>query len=84
MNPRERRLALDVTKEEGEFGFGVREEPSGITAVLRDLPVGLCAVKVQAEDGTTEYAICDEGLRPLYRPAKSLTELRRRFLDSAH
>lgn len=74
-----RPLTTDVTKEEKEFGFGITEERSGTRAVVRELPAGLRAVKVQAEDGTTEYAICDEQLRPLYQPAKSLDELRRRF-----
>jgi hypothetical protein len=74
-----RRLAPEMTKEEEEFGFGVAEEPSGTHAVVRALPAGLRAMKVLTEEGTTEYAICDAQLRPLYRPAKSLDELRKRF-----
>jgi hypothetical protein len=70
---------LDVTTEEEDFGFGVAEEPSGVRAVVRELRAGLQAVKVLAEDGATEYAICDEHLRPIYPPAKTLDELRARF-----
>jgi hypothetical protein len=70
---------LPLTKEEAAFGFGLHEEGPGLRAVLRQLPNGLWAVKVQSEDGTTTYSICDEHLRPLYRPATSLGELRRRF-----
>jgi hypothetical protein len=38
-------------------------------------------VKVRATDGATEYAICNSGdLRPVYASAKTLDELRLRFL----
>jgi hypothetical protein len=73
------RLPVEVTEDERRCGFSVTEEPSGIRAVVRELPAGLRAVKVEAEDGTVEYAVCDAELRPLYAPAKSLVELRRRF-----
>jgi hypothetical protein len=70
---------LEVTKEEADFGFDVAEEPSGVRAVVRELRVGLRAVKVLTDHGTVEYAICDEQLRAIYPSAKSLDELRARF-----
>jgi hypothetical protein len=73
------RLRLDVTDEEHRFGFSLTEEPSGVRAVAHDLGSGLRAVKVQADDGSVEYAVCDSENRQLYRPAKSLAELRDRF-----
>jgi hypothetical protein len=73
------RLRLDLSKDEEDFGFSVAEEPSGIRAVIRELRPGLRAVKVRADDGSTEYAICAENLKPVYQPAKSLDELRQRF-----
>lgn len=72
-------LSLDVTREEEDFGFGLAEQRSGVRAVVREIRPGLHAVKVRAHDGSTEYAICDDELRPVYLPAKSLDELRRRF-----
>lgn len=76
------RLQLDVDDEEEDFGFSVAEESSGIRAVVRELRPGLLAVKVRASDGTTEYAVCTEDLHPLYPAAKTLDELRNRFLRS--
>ena len=67
---------LEMTTEEEDFGFGVTLEPSGVRAVVRELRSGLQAVKVLAEDGATEYAICDAQFRPIYPPAKTLDELR--------
>jgi hypothetical protein len=79
MDPSHPQFALDVTQEEEDFGFGLTEAPSGVRVVVRGLGVRLQAVKVQTDDGSTGYAICDENLRPLYTPAKTLDELRRRF-----
>jgi hypothetical protein len=73
------RLRLDITEDEEQFGFGFAEEPSGVRAVVFELRPGLRAVKVEADDGSTEYAICDQVFRPVYRPAKTLNDLRRRF-----
>jgi hypothetical protein len=44
------RFPLDVTDDEERCGFSLTEEPSGVRAVVRELPAGLRAVKVQAED----------------------------------
>lgn len=73
------RLHIVVTKEEQDYGFGVVEEPTGVRAVARDVGDGLQAIKVYAEDGSTEYAICDEELRTVGPSARSVEELRRRF-----
>lgn len=73
------RLRLDLNQDEEEFGFGVAEHPSGVRAVVRELRPGLRAVKVEAEDGSVEYAICEDNLRPVYAPARTLEELKRRF-----
>jgi hypothetical protein len=75
----QQRLTLDVTREEADFGFRLAEQPSGVRAVVREIRPGLRAVKVRADDGSTEYAICDDELRPVYLPARSLDDLRRRF-----
>jgi hypothetical protein len=75
----EDRLRLDVSKDEEDFGFGVSEETTGVRAVVRELHPGLRAVKVGTDAGTHEYAICDDDLRPVYLPAKTLDELRTRF-----
>lgn len=75
----ENRLLSEVSESEEAFGFGVAEARSGVRAVVRDLGPGLRAVKVRANNGSTEYAICDENLRPIYPPARTLDELRRRF-----
>jgi len=72
-------LPLDLTEEEKLCGFALTEESSGMRAVVRELPAGLRAVKVQAADGGVEYAVCDQQLQPLYAPAKTLVELRKRF-----
>jgi len=75
----EDRLRLDMSKDEEDFGFGVSEEASGLRALVRELHPGLRAVKVGTDAGTPEYAICDDDLRPVYLPAKTLDELRTRF-----
>jgi hypothetical protein len=72
-----------LTPEEENFGFGVREGPSGMRAVVRVLRPGLQAVKVESVDGSTEYVICDDDFEPLYSSATSLDELHRRFGSSA-
>lgn len=77
----ERRLALDLSHDEAEFGFRLAEERLRMRAAVRELRPGLVAVKIRAADGTTEYAICSSSdLRPIYPAAKTLDELRRRFL----
>lgn len=70
---------MDVTEHEQDFGFAITEEPSGVRAVVVDLRTGLRAAKVRIDDATTEYAICNVDLRPLYPSARSLDELRARF-----
>ena len=75
----EGRLRLDVSQDEEEFGFEFAEDPSGVRAVVRELRPGLRAVKVEADDGSIEYAICGENLQPVYRPAKTIEELKSRF-----
>ncbi|HEY2367019.1 MAG TPA: hypothetical protein VGH87_11575 [Polyangiaceae bacterium] len=76
------RFPLQPTAEETAFGFGIAVVPSGEQALMMPLPSGLRAVKVIADDGAVEYIVCDEALEPLYTPAKSLDELRRRFVDA--
>lgn len=72
-------LQLDVNQDEKEFGFVTTQEPSGVRAVVCELHPGLRAVKVRADDGSIEYAVCDKSLVPLYQSATTLDELRRRF-----
>ncbi len=69
----------DITPDEEQCGFTEVEAKSGVRIVLRELRAGLRAVKVRRADGTIEYEVCDEELRPVYSPARSLPELRRRF-----
>lgn len=71
--------ARRATKGERDFGFDAVEEPSGVRVIMRLRP-GLYAVKMSGEDGATEYVICDRDMHPVYRPAKTLDELRQRFL----
>ena len=56
--------------------FGFRR--SGVNVVMH-VALGLLAVKVSLPGGVVEYAICDDALRPIYRPARSLDELQTRF-----
>jgi hypothetical protein len=84
MSRSSQRLPLDMTSDEERCGFSVTEAPSGVRAVVRELSAGLRAVKVEADDGSVVYAICDEYLRPLYQAAKSLRELRQRFGHKPH
>jgi hypothetical protein len=74
------RFLLQPTAEESAFGFGVAESPSGESALIIALPRGLRAVKTLADDGAVEYVVCDDQFEPLYAPAKTLDELRRRFV----
>jgi len=74
----------EVTDEEAAFGFELRESPTGVRAVVRRLGPGLQAVKRRRDDGSIEYAICDERCQPLYSGAASVEELRRRFEDNTH
>jgi hypothetical protein len=76
-----RSFAVDVTNEEAEFGFAVTGAPSGSrSVVVARLAPGLRAVKVRGHGGETKYLVCNERLAPLYAAAKSLEELRSRFL----
>ena len=68
-----------MTSDESTFGFSVVEAPSGIMALVVTIGEGLRAVKMRASDGSTEYAVCDDRLQPLYVAAKTLDELRKRF-----
>jgi len=81
MNGSVRRFATTLTADEEAFGLHVIEPPTGVRAIVRDLPFGLHAVKVQTDAGETEYTVCDDELQPLYTPAKSLFELHERFAD---
>jgi hypothetical protein len=74
------RFPLDATKDEAEFGFDVVESPTGERALAVPLANGLSAVKMRASNGGTEYAVCNERFEPLYLAAKTLEELRQRFL----
>jgi len=75
----ETRFPLDATKDESDFGFELEESPTGQRALVLPLANGLRAVKMQAQDGGTEYAVCNERFEPLYIAAKTLEELRARF-----
>ena len=59
--------------------FRTGSQVAGVWAVVPAPRVGLRAVKVLTDDGTAEYAICDELLRPIYPSAKSLDGLWERF-----
>lgn len=72
------RLRLQLTARERRFGFA-HVALNARVCVVAEMRPGLFAVKVAAHDGSEEYALCDERLRPLYRPASSMQELRRRF-----
>ncbi len=69
----------DISPDEAQCGFTEVEAKSGVRLVVRELRGGLRAVKVRRDDGVIEYEVCDEELRPVYSPAQSLPELRRRF-----
>ncbi len=69
-----------MTSDESAFGFGVVQSPAGHSALVVSIGGGLRAVKMRAADGTTEYAVCDERLQPIYVAAKTLFELRERFV----
>jgi hypothetical protein len=75
----EQRFPLEATKDESDLGFELEESPTGERALVLPLANGLRAVKIRAEDGGTEYAVCNERFEPLYIAAKSLDELRARF-----
>ncbi len=72
------RFPTEVTADEAAFGFASRVE-CGSRIALAALDDGLVAVKTRSYDGTIEYVICDASLAPLYTPAKSIDDLRRRF-----
>jgi hypothetical protein len=74
------RFPVDLTSEESAFGFGVVQSPAGHDALVVSIGGGLRAVKMRAADGTTEYAVCDDRLQPIYVAAKTLNELRERFV----
>jgi hypothetical protein len=73
------KFAHQTNAQEAEYGFSAVERQTGEVIVRYDLGNGIFAIKVDAEDGSLEYMICDANLTPLYRPAKSLDELRARF-----
>ncbi len=73
------RFASDITPAEVECGFDVREHTTGVRIIIRELRGGLRAVKARTESGATVYEICDDRLTPLYEPATSLGDLKRRF-----
>jgi hypothetical protein len=70
--------AVEITREETEHGFDVHECSTGPVVSLR-LPGGPMAVKMR-DGNNVVYAICDETLKPLYVPARSLSELEQRFV----
>jgi hypothetical protein len=73
------RFPLDATKDESDLGFALEESPTGERALVLPLENGLRAVKMHAQNGGTEYAVCNERFEPLYIAAKTLDELRKRF-----
>ena len=73
------RFPLDSTTDEEDFGFEAIESPTGEQALVAVLSRGLRAVKARAADGSTEYAVCNERLEPIYVAARTLEELRERF-----
>ncbi len=73
------RYASDISPDEVACGFDVKEHTTGARIVTRELRGGLRAIKAQTEDGSTIYEICDDRLTPLYAPAVSLSDLKRRF-----
>ena len=75
----ELRWAARITDEEVAAGFDVIEHASGRAIVARPVTGGLVAVKIESDEGSVEYVICDRNLAPLYGPARSLDELERRF-----
>jgi len=75
----EDRFPLEASKDESALGFAVEETPTGERALVLPLASGLRAVKMRAQDGGTEYAVCNERFEPLYIAAKTLDELRARF-----
>jgi hypothetical protein len=72
-------LSLVLSEEEAAFGFEITEGATGTCRIAMDLGTGLLVVKVRARDGTTQYVVCTDHLAPLYVPATSLEDLRRRF-----
>jgi hypothetical protein len=72
-------LVDEVSTEEAALGFAETEAGSGVRAIAVSLGDGLRAVKLRAPDGTIQYAVCDERFQPLYTPARTLEELRKRF-----
>jgi hypothetical protein len=76
------RFPVQATAEESAFGFALANAPSGERALIMPLSQGLRAVKMIADDGAVEYVVCDDEFEPLYAPARTLDELRRRFLRS--
>lgn len=75
---KEDRFPLDTSPEEEAFGFRVAVSPEGDRVLVAKLG-DLRAVKIRAQDGTIEYAVCDAKLQPIYIAAKTLKELRTRF-----
>ena len=72
------RLRFDLTLEERRYGFA-RVERRSVLCVLAQLRPGLVAVKVGADDGSTEYVVCDDDLHAIYPPSRDLEDLRGRF-----
>ena len=74
------RYSLESTPDEDAFGFSAIESPTGERVLVVVLASGLRAVKALGPDGSTEYVVCNERLEPLYATAKTLEELRERFV----
>jgi hypothetical protein len=72
----------ELSPEEVDFGFAPTETPTGVRALIAQLPDGLKAVKRQAPEGAVQYDVCDASLQPLYAPARTVDELTRRFRRS--
>mgnify|MGYP001545956391 CR=1 FL=1 len=68
---------LDRTPDEAELGFAVEELPTGENALVARIPNGLTVVKTAIGDRIA-YEICDR-LVPIYTPALSIDELRKRL-----
>ncbi len=73
-------VLMQVNNPQGHYSmpFGPPPDPA-VYAVVRQLPGGLRAVKVERPDGEVQYAIWDASGRPVQTVAQSIEELLARF-----
>lgn len=76
-------FAHDLIDDEVAFGFTVSEAPNGMRIVVVQLGRGLRAIKLRESDGAVRYQVFDDSFSPLYASARSLEELRSRFVGVA-